>query len=66
MVSVMMLLLFFFLESQKVPIDEDNESTPTVAVTWKKKNKRGQDDGIKKESSGSEDTVGKWLSRVYM
>ncbi|XP_072220099.1 nucleolin-like [Leuresthes tenuis] len=44
-------------ESQKVPIDEDNESTPTVGVTWKKNNKRGQCEGIKKESSGNEDTV---------
>ncbi|XP_044076321.1 nucleolin-like isoform X2 [Siniperca chuatsi] len=38
-------------------VAEENESTPTVTVTWEKKNEEGERDDIKKDTSGGEQMI---------
>lgn len=45
------------LESQTDTVTEENESTPTVTVSWEKKNEEGESDGIKKETDGGEEMI---------
>ncbi len=54
------------LESQMDTVD--NESTPTVTVTWEKTNDEGEGDDAKKETNGGEqmivkETAGKDVSK---
>lgn len=49
------------LESQ---VDaEENESTPTVTVTWEKKNEEEGSDDIKKETNGGEQHLKKTMGK---
>lgn len=48
---------FSSLESQMDTATEENESTPTITVTWAKKSEQGQRSRIKKETNGSQQMV---------
>lgn len=54
------------LESQMDASAGGNESTPTVTVTWEKKNEEGERDDVKKKSKGGKQMIIKVvLPRVY-